>query len=93
MKTLARIVTRDSGDGSPDLIIGQCFKSNGVLKSNHVYVIEEVLGQITIRCIGPSRIKNSNKDGENVCWGNSVDFILCDKDILLTENEHQKNGV
>jgi hypothetical protein len=94
MKSVARIVTRDSENPNDGLIIGIRL-GPGALKQGRVYEISEILGELVIKDMGPSAIKSTMPEYEglgyslDVCWGNSVDHILrCDgKWKYMTEAE------
>ena len=81
MKSVARIVTRDSENPNDGLIIGIRL-GPGDLKQGRVYEISEILGELVIEDIGPSAIKSTMPEYEglgyslNVCWGNSAEHIL-----------------
>jgi hypothetical protein len=71
MKTLARLSTRGTGnDGTKtvDLILGVGFKENS-LKPNFVYEIQEILGELVIKEIGPSALKYEG-------WAHCITEIL-----------------
>lgn len=57
MKPVARFVIRGDGDNNP--IIGKAF--NNVLKPDHIYQIEECLGELVIKDMGVSFITGDAK--------------------------------
>ena len=69
MKSVARIVTRDSENPNDGLIIGIRLDP-GALKQGRVYEISEILGELVIKDIGPSAVKstmpNMDADGDIV---------------------------
>lgn len=90
MKSIARFVTRSArSDEKVDLILGSAFTFENYLKPNHVYEIIESLGEVTIKCIGPSTIKNpGEKSNLYKNWGHSVNEIInTGNEHLLTESE------
>jgi hypothetical protein len=96
MKTLARIVTRPSGDNlnsAPDLIIGACFRnqSENGLKAGRVYELREALDSFMLVDIGPSAIGITPQEGvHRVGWGSDISHILnvTGKTLVLTMDEY-----
>ena len=57
MTTLARFVTRPTGDGTSDILMGAFMKPNqGPFEPNTVYEIYELMGTLMIRKIGKSLV-------------------------------------
>lgn len=80
MKQLARFVCRPSRSGLPDLMLGVFLDQQNNLKSNTVYEIREVLGELVIKEIGPSAIGDTNKNSDcGVSWMLSINDILSSK--------------
>jgi hypothetical protein len=95
MTAVARFVTRgcDKKDG---LFIGVKLKGwDEHLKPGRIYEIQDWLGELVIKDIGPSAIKTSLRDYDEKPyrllggWGSGVEWILecIGKSIFLTEDE------
>lgn len=103
MKKIARLVVRgaDENDG---LILGVGVRGsiteNGPLKPGTVYEIEEILGELVLKEVGPSAVKNDSREYDKkpelhhpgVCWGNDVGLLLgCAEEnpfLYSTEQEY-----
>ena len=68
MEPIARFTIRPNGDRA-DLIIGGNGK-NSPLKSNRVYEIREVLGELIIVDIGECAMDKSK-------WNHSINYLIC----------------
>lgn len=80
MKKTMRFVLRPS-DG---LVIGLCFKGHG-LKTGHVYEVEEVLGELMVREVGPSCVPKKG----NPSWQSEIGVMvdLMEREFILTKEE------
>ena len=78
----ARFITRGQ-NGKPDLILGAC-GINSLLKPDTVYQIDEILGEFTIRELGPIN--------DGIVWGMDASTILRNngKYLTLTEGEYRQ---
>lgn len=91
-KSIGRIVIRPNEDGSDDKLILGCSFNAGVLKPGYVYEIQQVLGQIVIREIGPSSCKMTHKNTKGgISWGNEANQIITHGTHLLSDKEYQEN--
>lgn len=91
IRPVGRFIHRgcDENDG---LLIGAAFKGN-TFKPNTVYEIVDVLGELTIREVGLSFIRNMNEPrhgrvGET--WGSSIEQIMNEHGpaLILTRDEY-----
>jgi len=78
MKTVARLAVRkadgdDADKGSANLLLGVCFKGN-TFKPNHVYEIQEIMGEFVLKDMGPSI--NANATGPDDVWNHTVNEVL-----------------
>lgn len=86
MKTIARFVTRPSEpskEGSvPDMIIGSCFRNQNALKSNTVYEIVDIFGELMLREVGKSCLNNK-------AWNSDINHIITtyQNHLVLTQSE------
>lgn len=94
MKPLARFVIRPANDEETagDLILGIMFRSQNpdLLKPGRVYQIEECLGILMIKDVGPSAIAMRREDSLiGVAWVNSVEQVIRDaqKYLVMTRGE------
>ena len=93
--TLGRIVTRDSGTGKVDLIIGIGLMNHTseLFKTNKVYEIKEYNGTLILQEVGNTCIPESfskDVDDVGVSWASNVsDIVLCGKHVWLTESEYK----
>ena len=65
MKQVARFVCRPTNEGKADVGIFLCFKQNEELQPNRVYEIQEILGELVIKDIGPSILTDPCANGPN----------------------------
>jgi hypothetical protein len=69
MKPIARMVFR--GDGPEDgLLMATTIKGHNFFKPNTVYELDEILGVIQLREIGPSMISQPG-EGQYINWGHA----------------------
>lgn len=84
---VARFVVRK--DGQP--IIGKVLELNGPLQPNRIYQIEQFMGELTIRDLGPSAIqdKPDKKTPGAPTWGFDFNWIFkyC-PEFILTRLEY-----
>ena len=106
IQTVARFVTRDGGGEAEDgLLIGGLLRAGrAFFKPGYVYEIQEVLGELLIKEIGPSWIKPTCKSGRTLqdeegkprevqnacCWNNEIGSVLsiAGKCVVLSEAEY-----
>jgi hypothetical protein len=93
MKTVARFVTRNSGDDKDGLILGVRM-NDSTLKPGTVYEIQELIGELMVVEVGPSGVKPTIPDYLGglyhlpFCWGNCASTLLgWGKRIFMTEKE------
>jgi hypothetical protein len=88
---IARFITRKENNRIT-LILGSVFNSQDILKGDHVYQIEECLGELIIKDMGPSFLNSEPNYTHCPTWNWSVDQILSvnDKRIWLTKDESIK---
>lgn len=87
MNFIGRLVTRGHKN-KVDLMIGMVDKKQTFFKPNHIYQLEEVLGEIIIKDMGPSAIQD--KQGLlNVGWFSDISHIVSvgGNKIILTADE------
>lgn len=89
MKPVARFAVRE-GDGK--LILGVNLVGHGSpLKPGVVYQVEDVLGELVIREIGPCAIGptiNTPDKSHDSCWGHKAGMIIAYGYHLMTEGEY-----
>ena len=107
-KSLARLVYRNSGvhDDNDGLIIGALMTAGkSFFRKGYVYEIQEVLGEMVIKEMGPSWIKPTIMSGKmvegaegayearnQVCWSNAIGDVLTEEGLVfLTEDEIQND--
>lgn len=91
MNFIGRLVTRGGNKGKVDLILGMLDKKQKFFKPNHIYQLEECLGEIIIKDMGPSAIQD--KQGLlNVGWHSDISTVVSrgGRDIILTADEVRK---
>ena len=92
IKSVARFVIRPDGNGQDDKLILGCSFNAGVLKPGCVYEIQEFLGQLVIREIGPSSCGYSHKNTKGgISWCNDANQIIHGGTHLLTDREYVEN--
>jgi len=92
VKSIARFVIRPDEKGQDDKLILGCSFNSGVLKPGFVYEIQEILGQIMIREIGPSSCGYSQENTKGgISWCNDANQIIHGGTHLLTDREYVKN--
>jgi hypothetical protein len=82
---VARLVMRKDGLA----IIGKGFPGQKALKPNRIYQIEEWLGEIVVRDLGPSIIQDETVYPGSPHWGHDFNFIFerC-KEFIMTKIEY-----
>jgi hypothetical protein len=90
MNTIGRLVISDRGD-EPRLILGMIFSGASTgLKPNVVYEIIEIMGEIILKPLGKSAIRqfvNSPNNNTGICWSNDVNSIVYNGSHLVTGKE------
>jgi hypothetical protein len=90
MKPIARFVFRCE-NGKANIILGTCFKNEDIFKDNNVWQIEEVLGELVLKNLGPGIIGSTSKDSIMLgCnWQQSINDLLdgCGNYLFLTREE------
>jgi hypothetical protein len=92
MKTIARFTPRP-GDPQGALVLGYLFEhGKQFLKQGRVYEIQEFLGELIIKDIGPSAMEigpvGSSFYNHYPNWYSGVDAIVTDGRHLLTQDEY-----
>jgi hypothetical protein len=75
------VIRKDAG-----LILGKCF--GGLLNPNRVYQIDEVLGELIIRDVGPSAI-DTQRGVHGLSWNNTANEIVQGGHHLHTIEEYK----
>jgi hypothetical protein len=94
MKTLARLVIRKTSDKDGGLILGMLFKNAmSKLKVNTIYELQEVLGELSIKELGPSAIGDTRRESllSGICWCNDITTVVdvAGPQLVLTQNEYR----
>lgn len=100
MNTIGRLVTRPANDEKTqtDIFVGVLSKSQTFLKPDTVYEIQEILGQLIIKEVGPSILpmdmqdKTPNKvHSYGYMWCNKIGDIMesAGKHMVLTIKEYK----
>jgi len=83
----------DKITGAPDLLLGSAFIGCKALQPNRIYQMQEVLGDLIIKDMGPSAI---NKDRHtsllSISWANDINYIVSHAPkpyFLLTQDEYK----
>jgi hypothetical protein len=91
----ARFTIRPNETGEGDLILGAMFKGAGaLLMPGRIYQIEEVMGTLQIRDLGPNAVGRTLDDSfTSCCWGHSVSHLLAEGggEHLLTFEEWRED--
>lgn len=91
---IARLVIRDSGPAdTTGLFVGALFKNQKRLKPGRVYEIVEIMGEITIREVGPSIVGTTIKNSlVPATWSHAIGTILdtVGKYLLLSRAEYRR---
>lgn len=95
MRTVARFVTRPTGDGRSDIILGALMAhQEGDLKPNTVYEIYDCLGVLGIREVGESLVseKSVSDSPIRVTWCQQYQDvgIQAGKYLLISRQEYEK---
>lgn len=91
---IARIVVRDNGPKQPPgLFVGSLFKNQRFFKPGRVYEVEDIMGEITIRDVGPSIMGTTPKNSlvpSN--WNHAIGLILdvVGKYLFLSRAEYKE---
>jgi hypothetical protein len=78
----ARFVVREDAG----LMLGKSF--NGLLKPDRVYQITEILGELTIKDMGPTAM-GTRSDGIGVSWNHTANDIVQNGHHLHTREEYK----
>jgi hypothetical protein len=76
VRPVARLAVRpadDATEGSANLLVGFCLKGNE-FKPNHVYEIQDILGELVIKDLGPSI--NASAIPPDSAWNHTVSEIV-----------------
>ena len=82
-KTIARFTTRiENEENQAGTIIGACIKDQDLLKANHIYEIQDILGVLTIVDLGESTLTKAD-------WTHTIDNVMLTHGtgMLLTKEE------
>lgn len=87
-KPIARLVFRGSGKND-GLILGVSIKGHNFFKPNTVYELQEIMGEILIKEVGPSWLGADKNRKE---WGRTIgDIVEFNKGYAyLTKKEYDK---
>jgi len=87
-QTVGRFVTRPSGTGKPDIMIGAFLKNQEYIKENTVYEIIDSMGALILVEKGESWIP---ENGNFISWANSIDHIMINvgNNMILTKKENK----
>ena len=96
MRTVARLVTRPASQAGStpkqtDLFIGVMMKSGAdALEPNCIYEIQEVLGELQIRKVGPAAMASGLDAFAGGTWGKDVSSLLRERGgyLFLTAAEY-----
>ncbi len=85
MFTIARFIPRiENEENQAGVIIGACIKNQDLLKANHVYEIQDILGVLTIVDLGESFLTKWE-------WGHEITDLTSTygNGMLLTKDEKE----
>lgn len=94
MNPIARFVTRPTGRGTSDIILGAFMKGDqGMFKPNTIYELYELLGTIQIREVGPSLVAEGKVSDSpiRVTWAQQYQDvgIQAGKYLLISQDEYE----
>lgn len=89
-RAVARIVMRGPDETDGLGLLALMDKNQKFFKRDTIYQIDEIMGELVIREVGPSAIRrNSRMSNFPACWGSDISSILhvCGKYLWLTIEE------
>lgn len=94
MNPIARFVTRPTGRGNSDIILGAFMQGDqSIFKPNTIYELYDVLGTINVREVGPSLVAEGNVDHSplGVSWNMQYQDvgIRAGKYLLISRDEYE----
>lgn len=92
MEPVARFVTRPNEKGGVDLILGAAFSQQSSLKSDTVYEIRDIFGELVIVELGESQLSASYNENKYGKWGHEVGYLMTleGNKLILTVEEYEQ---
>lgn len=92
MRKICRLIGRPSEEGPVDILLGGAIKGQTFFRPNRIYEATEILGELTIKDIGPSALgpRKQSLLGQN--WDYAIGDILdtSGTHIYLTQEEYRR---